>query len=88
MSKEITNPLEYILDCLERDAIECPAGSLVSKFVILNAKDQLKRLTKQEYMHIGWARQNDRGDIYDLRLYKPIGDDLTELFIRKKTYEQ
>lgn len=35
-----------------------------------------------EYIHIGWARTNDRGDIYDLRLHKPIADDLVELYIK------
>lgn len=35
-----------------------------------------------EYIHIGWARINDRGDIYDLRLHKSIADDLVELYIK------
>lgn len=38
---------------------------------------------KDEYIHIGWARINSRGDIYDLRLYKPIADNLVELYIKK-----
>lgn len=37
---------------------------------------------KEEYIHVGWARTNDRGDIYDLRLHKPIADDLVELYIK------
>lgn len=36
-----------------------------------------------EYIHIGWARINDRGDIYDLRKYKPVADNLVELYIRQ-----
>jgi hypothetical protein len=37
----------------------------------------------EEYIHIGWARINDRGDIYDLRKHKPVADNLVELYVKK-----
>lgn len=37
-----------------------------------------------EYIQIGWARINDRGDIYDLRKHKPVADNLVELYIKKR----
>lgn len=36
-----------------------------------------------EYIQIGWARINDRGDIYDLRKHKPVADNLIEIYIKK-----
>ena len=76
MSKEITHPIEYILD-------KCEELGVISKFVLLNARDQLKRMGDDNYCQIGWARTNDRGDIYDLRLHEPIADNVIELFIKK-----
>jgi len=40
-------------------------------------------MEKEEYIRVGWARINYRGDLYDLRLSKPICDNLVELYIKK-----
>lgn len=36
-----------------------------------------------EYIQIGWARINDRGDIYDLRKHKPVAENLIEIYVKK-----
>jgi hypothetical protein len=76
MTKENSDPIEYILE-------RCVRGKIFDKFVISNARDQLKRFKESgEYFQIGWARINDRGDIYDLRKHKPMADNLVELYIK------
>jgi hypothetical protein len=77
---EHSNPLDYILRCAEQ-------GLVPKVFTVRNAKDELQRL-RQELASFkesfsfpkAWARLNDRGDIYDLRiLNNPYVDPKTVL---------
>ena len=86
---KISNPLDYLLSSCET-TLSTGVWKL-DKFLIENAKDELKRLKNKikeittesfkanqfaaeeisrnlEYQIVGYARVNDRGDIYDLRL--------------------
>lgn len=58
--------------------IEFALASGADTFWVNNAKDELKRLRQNNYKAVGWARINDRGDLYDLRLcYNPYLDPTT-----------
>lgn len=62
---KLTDPLDYVLNC-------CEQGLVPERFDVLNAKDELKRLRTQSqnsYDIMAWARINDRGDLFDLRLF-------------------
>ena len=108
---EITDPLDYLIQCCET-AINTGKWKL-TKFTILNAKDELKKLrqkTKEmaqeafnanqiavdemnrnlHFKVIGWARVNERGDIFDLRVcHNPHIDQSTVLpiYANIKEYE-
>lgn len=82
------NPLDYIITC-------CEQGLVPAIFDINNAKDELKRLREEAknsiVTKIAWARINDRGDLYDLRLnYNPYIDQTTivPLYWNKNSYEK
>ena len=74
MNKQ-SNPIEYIIQV-------CEDHHIVSKFDIINAKDELKRLYNENKQlktqikdfesvfskPVGWGRINDRNDIYDLSI--------------------
>lgn len=65
-----SNPLDHLIECCE-NAVDSGYWTL-TRFNILNAKDELKRLrSKQElpYNNVAWAKINDRGDVYDLSLH-------------------
>lgn len=63
---ENSEPLDFILDY-------CEKFTNINKFVLLNAKDELKKLRLEltlfkKFVQIGCARVNNRGDYYDLRM--------------------
>ena len=67
-------PLDYLIQCCEKTLIENKSN--LDKFVIENAKDELKRLRHQvkellrdqeKYKIVAWAKINKRGDLFDLR---------------------
>lgn len=64
--KEISNPLDHLIELCEQ-AVDY---GTITKFTILNAKDELKRLREQinNLQIVAWARINNKGDLYDLRL--------------------
>jgi hypothetical protein len=69
--KEYSDPLDHLINCCER---EVDTGyCTLTKFNILNAKDELKKLRKQiddlQMKNIAWASINNRGDFYNLTLY-------------------
>ena len=84
MNKE-SEPLRYIIDF-------CEANTLVSKFDLLNARDELDSLCKEnktlkqqvkDFEHllnnpIGWGRINDYNDLYGFsNCYNPHLDQNT-----------
>ena len=83
MNKD-ANPLDYILSC-------CEQGLIPSSFDILNAKDELVKLrSKDSFGVLGWARINQNGDPYDLRLYyNPHVDQNTvmPIYYDRSSYE-
>lgn len=67
-------PLDYLIQCCEKTITD--GKSNLDKFVIENAKDELKRLRHQvkellrdqeKYKIVAWAKINERGDLFDLR---------------------
>jgi hypothetical protein len=64
--KEISNPLDHLIELCEQGV----DYGTITKFTILNAKDELKRLREQinNLQIVAWARINNKGDLYDLRL--------------------
>lgn len=67
-------PLDYLIQCCEKTLVENKSN--LDKFVIENAKDELKRLRHQvkelisdqeKYKIVAWAKINKRGDLFDLR---------------------
>jgi hypothetical protein len=64
------NPIEYL--------IEFAWANGADRFVVNNAKDELKRLkAKYEKLDqpVAWAKINQYGDLYDLRLQNNPYDD-------------
>ncbi len=60
-----SSPLDYLIELCE----QASDYGTITKFTILNARDELKRLrSKSEKDPVAWAKINDRGDLYDLRL--------------------
>ena len=83
------DPLDYLIQCCET-AINTGQWRL-TKFTILNAKDELNKLRAKikdfaneafnanefavqemnrnlEFKTVAWARKNNRGDLYDIRV--------------------
>lgn len=75
--REITNPLDFLIEFCENSINKDCLG--LSKFHIFNAKDELKKIRASipcqelskniQYKTVAWARINNRGDLYDLRLH-------------------
>jgi hypothetical protein len=67
------NPIEYL--------IEFAWANGADRFVVNNAKDELNRLkAKHEKLDqpVAWAKINEHGDLYDLRLQNnPYNDQKT-----------
>lgn len=79
------NPIDYIIWCAENDFKP-------STFDIHNAKDELVKLRSKidSFGVLGWARINQNGDPYDLRLYyNPHVDQNTvmPIYYDKSSYE-
>jgi hypothetical protein len=74
MLNKVANPIDAIIDF----AISAGADT----FWINNAKDELKKLReiKQiEILPVAYAKINDRGDLYDLRLQNNPYNDQTKI---------
>jgi len=80
---EHSDPIEYLISFAEKYGID--------GFIINNARDELKKL-KQQSLHydlVGWARINERGDLYDPRFcYNPHVPEsiVMPLYANKKEY--
>lgn len=79
-------PIEYVLRC-------CEQGLIPYHFDILNAKDQLKRMNKQEEIFfpfpVAWSRINERGDFFDFRtLQNSYIKNIVPLFVKTTDVEQ
>ena len=69
--QEISNPLDHLIELCEKVV----DYGTITKFTILNAKDELKRLRKsideinnKLAQPVAYARINSSGDLYDLKL--------------------
>lgn len=87
--KEISNPLDYLIELCEQAA----DYGTITKFTILNAKDELKRLREQEnnFQIVAWTRMNNKGDLYDPRFYhNPYVDQTTvlPLYSNQKEFQE
>lgn len=90
--KEITNPLDYLIELCEQAA----DYGTITKFTILNAKDELRKLRQQvdesnQFKNVAWATINDRGDMFNLSMiYNRFIDDntLLPLYCNKKEFEE
>jgi len=66
--KQNSNPIEYL--------IEFAWANGADRFVVNNAKDELKKFQENNLANpVAWARINDRGDLFDLRLCNNIHVD-------------
>ena len=80
---EHSNPIEYLISFAEKYGVD--------GFIINNAKDELRKLKQQSapYDLVGWARVNERGDLYDPRLcYNPYVPEyvIMPLYANKKEF--
>lgn len=82
---EHANPLDYILRCAEQ-------GLVPKLFNVQNAKDELKKLrNRPEYDIAAWARLNQRGDLYDLRIcHNPYVDQniVIPLYFNREEFKE
>jgi hypothetical protein len=87
-----SNPLDYLIELCE-SAINTGKWNL-TKFTILNAKDELRRLREKDtepYNNIAWATINSRGDFYNLTLHYnrfQNEDTLIPLYCNKKEFQE
>lgn len=84
-----SNPLDHLIELCEQAA----DYGTITKFTILNAKDELKRLREQanNFQIVAWARMNNKGDLYDPRLsHNPHVDQTTvlPLYSNKKEFQE
>lgn len=91
--KQNSNPLDYLIECCQT-AINTGKWNL-TKFTVLNAKDELKKLRQQiddlQIKNVAWASINNRGDIYDLTLHYNMyanQDALLPLYCNKKEFQE
>jgi len=93
--KEITNPLDYLIELCEQAA----DYGTITKFTILNAKDELKRLREKvteleadsQFKTIAWANINGRGDMFNLSMiYNQFAnkDATIPLYRNEKEYKE
>lgn len=92
---EHSDPISFLIDFAWANGAD--------KFTVNNAKDEVKKLRQRiadlnqelvnldlEYDIVGWARINDRGDIYDPRLiHNPHIEESTliPLYIHETEYK-
>jgi len=86
-----SDPIDYLIQCCESQLNT--GQSKITKFTILNAKDQLRKLREsfEIYTAVAWATVNDRGDIYNLTLhYNRFQDEntLISLYSNKKEFQE
>lgn len=91
--KSNSEPLDYLIECCEK-AVESGYWTL-TKFTVLNAKDELHRLREKQkdlpYQNIGCVRINNHGDFYDPRLcYNPYVDESTvmPIYVNREEFKQ
>lgn len=94
--KEHSDPIEFLIEFAKNNGAD--------SFVVNNAKDQLNKLKQRiadlnqdiinadlDYNTVGWAKINDRGDLYDPRFcYNPYIEEsyLIPLYVNEKEYKQ
>jgi hypothetical protein len=77
--------IEHVLNCYEQ-------GIIPDKINILNAKDEYEKLKNNQiqYFVCGWARINEKGNIYDRRMsYNPLlnQDTVIPLYSNKEEFQ-
>lgn len=88
---EITDPLDYLIQCCET-AINTGKWKL-TKFTILNAKDELKKLRQQvdesnQFKNVAWASINSRGDMFNLSMiYNQFANKDATIFLYRNEKE-
>lgn len=104
MIDKYASPIDYIFWCCENDFKPSSFDILNAKDELKSLKKEIQDLNKNEegfkryydytlkmnqgYEKIGWARINDRGDIYDLSsCYNPYIDESTLLPIYSNRLE-
>lgn len=80
-----SNPIEYLINFAEKYGVD--------GFIINNARNELEKLRCQSlpYDLVGWAKINDRGDLYDPRFcYNPYVSESTvmPLYVNMKEYHE
>lgn len=88
-----SDPLDYLIECCEK-AVDSGYWTL-TKFTILNAKDELRRLreinNQLNYKNIAWATINGHGDFYNLTLHYnrfQNEDTLVPLYCNEKEFKE
>lgn len=92
---EITNPLDHLIELCEKAA----DYGTITKFTILNAKDELKRLREKvsepeissQYKNVAWANINGRGDIFNISMiYNQYANpnSTISLYCNKKEFKE
>jgi hypothetical protein len=87
-----SNPLDHLIELCEQAA----DYGTITKFTILNAKDELRKLRQQvdesnQFKNIAWATINGRGDMFDLTtIYNRFcNDDATiSLYCNKEEFKE
>jgi hypothetical protein len=86
--KEISNPLDHLIELCEQ-AVDY---GTITKFTVLNAKDELKRLRDQvAFKEVAWATINGRGDMFNLSMiYNPHWNQeaIIPLYRNEKEYKE
>lgn len=90
--KEISNPLDHLIELCEQAA----DYGTITKFTILNAKDELKRLRKQiedtsAFKNVAWANINERGDMFNVStIYNRFWNEnaVIPLYRNEKEYKE
>lgn len=80
-----SNPIEYLINFAEKYGVD--------GFIVNNARDELKKLKDQSlsYDLVGWARVNERGDLYDPRFcFNPHVPEyiVMSLYANRKEYHE
>lgn len=92
---EITNPLDHLIELCEQAA----DYGTITKFTILNAKDELKRLREKvseleissQFKNIAWATINGRGDMFNMSMiYNQYADpnSTISLYCNEKEFKE
>lgn len=90
--REVSNPLDHLIELCEQ-AVDY---GTITKFTILNAKDELKRLRKQiedtsAFKNVAWANINERGDMFNVStIYNRFWNEnaVIPLYRNEKEYKE